>query len=168
MSSATEICENSILTYLATNETSCTTIVDTYPWAMMNHLDPLVVIGAVNSLLTEGYVSATDLTTSFYTLSTEGQSILEHGSQEMRVLRAIQMAGRISMTDLEKNVGTEVTKIGMGNCMKNKWVKKEGTDLVPLITMEEAEDSVQKALHLLQSGGFALDAIDDKVLLSNV
>lgn len=162
---ATEACENAVLTHLASDESAC--IDDTHPWAQANRLDPLVVLGAVNSLLSEGYVAAADLTTSFYTLSDEAKSILRDGSQEMRVLKAVHAAGRMSMADLEAAVGKSVSKIGMGNCMRSRWIKKDGADLVPLKAVDEVEDTVQKALQTLSEGGFAQDAIDDKVGFSN-
>jgi len=158
---ATEACETAILSFLASDETAC--IEDTHPWAESSQLDPLVVLGAVNSLLSEGYVTATDLTTSFYTLSDEAKSILKDGSQEMLVLKAINAAGKLSLPDLDAAVGKNVSKIGMGNCMRSKWIKKDGADLVPLKTVEEVEDTIQKALQTLSEGGFALDAIDAKV-----
>jgi len=161
---ATEACESAVLKFLASNESAC--IEDTHPWAESNNLDPLVVVGAINSLLSEEYVVATDITTSFYTPSQEAESILADGSQEMIVLKAINAAGKMSMPDLQTAVGKDVCKIGMGNCMKNKWVKKEGADLVPLKTVEEVEDTVQAALKTLSEHSFALDAIDDKVRCS--
>lgn len=158
---ATEACESAVLAYLSTSESAC--IEDTFPWAESNQLDPLVVIGAVNSLLTEGYVTVLDLATSFYTLSAEAQEILQNGSQETIVLKAITAAGKMSMEALQEVVGKDISKIGMGNCLKNKWVKKEGADLVPVKALEEAEDSTQKALQALAEGNYAKDAIDDKV-----
>ena len=157
----TEACENAVLNFLASDPSAC--IEDTHPWALAHQLDPLAVRGAVNSLLSEGYVEASELTTSFYTLLDEGQSILEDGSQEMRVLKAVAASGKMSLPDLDQAVGKGVSKIGMGNCMKNKWVKKEGADLVPLKTPEEVEDTVQKALLTLRESDFAADAVDGKV-----
>ena len=158
---ATDACENAILTYLSTSESAC--IEDTFPWAEANQLDPLVVIGAANSLLTEGYVACEVLATSFYTLSAEAESILQNGSQEMIVLKAISSAGKMSMEALQETVGKDITKIGMANCLKNKWIKKDGADLVPVAAVDEVEDSTQKALKALADGKFDKDAIDDKV-----
>ena len=113
---ATEECESAILAFLSTDESVC--IEDTHPWAEENQLDPLVVLGAVHSLLAEGYVTVTDRATSFYALAAaeEAQSIVEHGSQEMIVLRAIQeTGGKRSLSELEAVVGKDVCKIGLGN-----------------------------------------------------
>ena len=158
---STEECESAVLAFLSTDEAAC--IADTHPWAQANHFDPLVVLGAVNSLLSEGYLAATDLATSFYTLSTEAQTILENGSQEMLVLKAIHQAGKLSVPDLEAAVGKEICKIGMGNCMKSKWISRESGDLVPLKLVEEVEDTVQMALKTLTENGCSPECIDDKV-----
>lgn len=156
-----DTCETAILTYLSTAEDAC--IEDTYPWAVERKLEHLDVIGAVNSLLVDEYLTTSNLATSFYTISDEGKGILENGSQEIMVLKAIIEAGKLSQADLAAAVGKDVSKIGMGNCMKNKWVKREGGDLVPLVKMEEVQDTVQQQLQKLVDGDYATDAIDDKV-----
>ena len=159
---STEECESAVLAFLSSDEAAC--IADTHPWAEANHFDPLVVLGAVNSLLSEGYLTVTDLATPFYTLSTEAQTILDNGSQEMLGLQAIHQAGgRLSLPDLEAAVGKEICKIGMGNCMKSKWISRESGNLVPLKSVEEVEDTVQMALKTLTENGCSPDGIDDKV-----
>lgn len=157
----TEDCENAILTFLSSSPDAV--IPDTHPWATSNNLDHLKVVGAIKSLLVEQYVAAEDLKVSFYTLSEEGEGILANGSQEMIVLKALNETGKLSMGDLQAKVGKDIAKIGMGNCMKSKWIKKDGGDLVPTKTVEEVEDTVQKLLLGLKAADFKPDAIDDKV-----
>jgi phenylalanyl-tRNA synthetase alpha chain len=157
----TEACENAILTHLSSSPDA--TINDTFPWSESQNLAHGQVVGVLKSLMADEYVVANDLTTSFYTLSKEAESILKNGAQEMIVLKALVEKGKMSMPDLQAAVGKDIAKIGMGNCMKSKWVKKEGADLVPLKTLEEVEDEVLKALEVLVAGKFATDAIDDKV-----
>jgi phenylalanyl-tRNA synthetase alpha chain len=159
----TEACENSILTYLSTSPDAV--IADTVPWAEESKLDHKMVVGVVKSLLAEGYVATEDLSQSYFTISPEAETILANGSQEMIVLLALEKAGKLSMPDLQAAVGKDIAKIGMGNCMKNKWVKKEGADLVPIKKVEELQDEVQISLKALQDGKFAPDAIDEKVRL---
>jgi phenylalanyl-tRNA synthetase alpha chain len=159
----TEACETSILTYLSTSPGAV--IADTVPWAEESKLDHKMVVGVVKSLLAEGYVATEDLSQSYFTISPEAETILANGSQEMLVLLALEKAGKLSMPDLQAAVGKDIAKIGMGNCMKNKWVKKEGADLVPLKKVEELQDEVQISLKALQDGKFAPDAIDEKVRL---
>jgi phenylalanyl-tRNA synthetase alpha chain len=164
MASTTEACEDAVLKFLASDAPeNAEGIVDTYTWAVANDWDPQVVIGATNSLLTEGYVVTSPVTTSFYTLSAEGTSILQNGSQEIRVLQAITAAGKLTMEALQEQLGADVSKIGMGNCLKNKWVQKDGADLIPAASLADVQDSTQLALKLLADGNYAVDAIDDKV-----
>ena len=165
MSSSTEICENSILAFLSTSEDVC--IEDTYPWSVSNELDPLIVIGAVNSLLTEGYVATQDLSTTFYTLTAEGELILANGSQEMIVYNTIKELSTngepVKMEEIEAKINQpDICKIGFGNCLKNKWITKGGNEYT-IAADAEVTDTMQQALQSLSQGKFAKDAIDDKV-----
>lgn len=157
----TEDSEKAILTFLSTSPE--TVIEDTYPWAPTQNLDHKTVVGAIKSLLADQYVVVDNLETSFYVLTEDGQAILEHGSQEMLVLKALNEAGRLSIAELQTHVGKDVAKIGMGNCMKSQWVRKDGTDLVPLKQNDQVEDIVQKQLQALQEAEFQLNALSEKV-----
>mmetsp|Transcript_100214 Transcript_100214/g.289362 ORF Transcript_100214/g.289362 Transcript_100214/m.289362 type:complete len:505 (-) Transcript_100214:343-1857(-) len=156
----TEASESAILTHLASSPDAV--IEDTFPWSEEKKLDHAAVVGAIKSLLADEYVQASNLSTSFYALTEEGQSILENGAQEVIVLKALNEAGKLSLPDLQAKVGKDVAKIGMGNCMKKKWVKKDGADLVPLKKDDEVEDEVQTQLKKLADAGFAESAISDK------
>lgn len=158
-----EACESAILAHLATSEDAC--IEDTYPWAVENGFDPQVALGAVKSLLSDQMVETSDVAVSFYVLSKEGESILENGTQEMIVLKALNDAGRLSILDLQAVVGNDVAKIGMGNCMKNKWIQKDGGDLIPVKKTEEVEDTVQISLKTLKDKNFEENAVDAAVSL---
>lgn len=144
-----EVVEKAILTHLSSGADA--KIDDTFVWAAANKLDHNAVVGSVKSLLVDAYVSAEELFTSFYTLSKEAQDVVENGSQEMRVLAALVESGEgLSMPDLQTKVGKNVCKIGMGNCMKNKWAKKDGDKLVALKTLEEVVDETKDKLKALQ------------------
>ncbi|KAL3909172.1 MAG: hypothetical protein SGILL_008192 [Bacillariaceae sp.] len=156
----TEESETAILKFLSTSPE--TVIEDTYPWAESNKLDHKKVVGAIKSLLPDQYVAVEDLQTSSYTLTADGQSILENGSQEIMVLKALNEAGKFSIPDLQAKVGKDVAKIGMGNCMKAKWIKKDGGDLVPLKKDDEVQDTVQVQLQSLKDANFSPDALSDK------
>jgi phenylalanyl-tRNA synthetase alpha chain len=97
-------------------------------------------------------------------LEKEAESILENGSQEIIVLKALNGADKLSVADLQDKVGKDTAKIGVGNCMKNKWIKKDGGDLVAVKTMDEVSDETQQALQMLKEAGFTEDALDDKIL----
>lgn len=157
----TEACEETILAHLA--KANDAVIEDTFPWSDAAKLDHLAVVGALKSLEADAFVVTEPLSTSFYTLSKEGEGILANGSQEMLVLKALEGAGKLSLPDLQQAVGKDVAKIGMGNCMKNKWIKKDGGDLVPLKKLEEVEDDVQKSLKTLSDANFDAESLDKKV-----
>jgi len=162
----TEVCEAAILSHLSSSADSC--IEDTFPWSEKNGLDHGAVVGAVKSLMADGYVTAEDLAVSFYSLSKEAEIILKDGSQEMIVMKALIEKGKMEMSELQQAVGADIAKIGMGNCMKNKWVKKEGADLIPLKAVGEVEDETQQSLRSLVDGKCAVDALDDKVRCAGI
>ena len=161
----TEASETAILKFLSSSPEAV--IEDTFPWSEESKLDHAAVVGAIKSLLADEYVLADNLSTSFYVLTEEGKSILSNGSQEILVLKALNEAGKLSLPDLQSKVGKDVAKIGMGNCMKKKWIKKDGADLVPLKKDDEVEDEVNALLKKLSDAGFAESAISDKVRLPN-
>lgn len=161
----TEACENAILAFLSSSPDQF--IADTFPWSEEQKLDHLKVVGAVKSLHGDGFVATEDISFSCFEPSKEAASILESGSQEMIVLKAVSDAGKMSIPDLQKAVGKDVAKIGMGNCMKAKWLKKDGGDLVPLVKAEEATDEVRESLETMQKSGYALDSVDNKVRQSD-
>ena len=152
--------ETKILGFLSTS--ADTSIDDTFPWAASEKLDHEAVVGAIKSLLADEYVATENLSTSFYSLTAEGESILAEGSQEYKVLKALEDAP-LGMKDLEEKVGKAIAKIGMGNCMKKKWIKKDGGNLVALKKTSEVSDEVQDMLKKLKEADFAKDAISDKV-----
>mmetsp|Transcript_14802 Transcript_14802/g.21157 ORF Transcript_14802/g.21157 Transcript_14802/m.21157 type:complete len:508 (-) Transcript_14802:146-1669(-) len=158
-------CESAILRHLSTSPDA--TIPDTLPWSEECSLDHNAVVGAMKSLSVDAYVSFTELTTSFFSLTKEAQGILANGSQEIAVIKALMEAGVDGMTvqELQTKVGKDVAKIGMGNCMKNKWVKKDGPKLVSLKSSdEEMVDEVRQMLQsLTKANGVASKAgLNDK------
>jgi phenylalanyl-tRNA synthetase alpha chain len=157
----TEESEAAILTFLSASPEAV--IEDTYPWSQASNLDHKTVVGAIKSLLADQYVLVENLETSFYSFTAEGQSILDNGSQEVLVLKALNEVGKMSISDLQDKVGKDVAKIGMGNCMKAKWVKKDGLDLIPIKKVDEVEDTVRMQLQCLHDADFKVDALSDKV-----
>lgn len=156
-----EAVEDAILQHLSSSEA---TIEDTFTWASSKDLDHNSVVGSVKSLSADAYVEATELSTSFYTLSDEANEVVANGSQEVRVLAALIEAGEEGMTmpDLQSKVGKDVCKIGMGNCMKNKWAKKAGDKLVATKAMCDVSDETQDQLKALDAANCAEGVIDEK------
>lgn len=123
-------------------------IADTWEFAASNGLDHQEVVGAVKSLLTDFYVVDSPLSSTVWTLTEEGKEVLEKGSPEIQVLKAIPEGG-ISIAALNSQLG-EVAKIGMGVCMKNKWIAKKGDNVEALIT--NVEDETVKVLQHVAQG----------------
>ena len=162
MTSSAETIEVAVLTALSSSEDIA--IPDTFPWSVSQRLDHLKVIGAIKSLEADHYVLTEPLSTSFYESTAQGQSVLDDGgSQEVMVLKALIEAGGLSMPDLQQVVGKDVSKIGMANCMKEKWIKKEGDKLVPIVALDAIEDKAYKLLQSLIEKKGAEDALDAAV-----
>ena len=129
--------ESSILAALSGGHDS--TIPDTFAFSASSQIDHNSIVGSCKSLATDAYVSLSELSTQFYVLSGEAEDIVEHGSQEVRVLNALLLAasaaaaaggggdGGLGNDELCDAVvgGSAVVKIGTGNCLKNKWARKD-------------------------------------------
>jgi PheRS DNA binding domain 3/PheRS DNA binding domain 1 len=95
---------------------------DSWEFAAGLNVDHQVIVGVVKSLLVDQYVADEPLTTTFWTLTDEGQEIADKGSPEFQVYNAVPAEG-IQMTELQAKLPGDVVKIGLGPCMKNKWLK---------------------------------------------
>jgi len=69
-------------------------------------------------------------------LEPEAEEIVAHGSHEARVFEAVRKAlDGLTLQDLETTIGDKtVTKLGQGKAFKEKWIKKDGTKLVALVS----------------------------------
>ena len=117
--------ESAILSALSSEEGS--TIADTYAFAASHNFDHNQVVGVSKSLEGDAYVTLKELSTQFFVLQKEASDISTNGSQEVRVLNALVKAGDagLSIPALQQEVGKDISKIGMGNCLKNKWATKD-------------------------------------------
>jgi len=148
-SDATNV-ENIVLTYLSTSEAS--EIDDTFIWSNDNKIDHNEVVGTIKSLEVEAYVAVEQLKMSFWNVTNEGKQIISNGSPEVTVWNAIRNASDgLTVAELQKSVGKDAAKVGMGNCMKNKWVKKDGDKLISIT--DQVTDEVQGVLKEINNGG---------------
>lgn len=53
------------------------------------------------------------------------------------------------MADLQKAVGSSVSKIGLGPCMKNKWLKKNKDSIIKTDSTKNLQDETAANLRLL-------------------
>lgn len=142
--------ESAILAALASGPDA--SIADSYAFASSSNVDHNAVVGSCKSLQADAYVDLSERSTQFYVLGREASSIVENGSQEVRVLNALVGAGEggMSVTELQEAVGKDVCKIGMGNCLKNKWARKDKASGRLLATTAEARDEVREQLATLR------------------
>ena len=82
-------------------------------------------------------------------LTAEGKQIATEGSHEYKVWQTIKTAGRLGAKD--SSLATPNAKVGLGNAMKNKWVKKDGDALVSLA--ESVKDTTQEILQYADQTG---------------
>ena len=73
--------EQLILSAVAKNDS----INDTWDFALQHNLDHQQVIGTMKSLLTDFYVIEEPLSTSYWSLTTEGEQIASNGSVEFKL-----------------------------------------------------------------------------------
>lgn len=163
--------ESSILTALSGDVDGV--ISDTYEYSISNGVDHNSIVGSCKSLATDAYVTLAELSTQFYVLSIEAEDIASNGSQEVRVLNALLLAGEngLSSDELEGAIGgggssSAVCKIGIGNCLKNRWARKDkGTGKLIAIVDAIAKDDVREQLTKLASssgsGGDNTKVLDD-------
>ena len=156
--------ESAILSALSSEGS---TIADTYDFAAAQNFDHNQVVGVSKSLEGDAYIALAELTTQFYVLQKEAADIVTNGSQEVRVLDALVKAGEagLSIAALQTEVGKDISKIGMGNCLKNKWAKKdkESGNLIATVNgPPEGKDEVKEQLSALQAANGDPKALDDK------
>lgn len=135
-------------------------IPDSWNLASEYGLDHQVIVGAIKSLLVDSYVIDDQISTSFWTLTDEGSEIIANGSPEMQVYTTIPAEG-INVIDLQSKLG-DVAKIGLGPCMKNKWLKKQGDMILKLV--DNVKDETSEQLASLASNSSTLTEEDLKNL----
>lgn len=124
-----------------------------------NGYDHQEVVGVIKSLLADNYVIDEPLEHQFLTLTDEGKDVMLNGSVELRVFHAVPEGG-ISVAELQSAVGAEVAKLGMGPCMKNKWLKKQGDTLIRAVPA--VEDTTAQLLTRLHDALGDMGAISDE------
>ncbi|RQM27312.1 hypothetical protein B5M09_002794 [Aphanomyces astaci] len=102
-----------------------TTVDDTFTYASKQNVNHELVVGVVKSLLVDAFVTAADLSTSFWVLSEEAESFLAHGSPEVQLFHAIPATDGADKATLEGAVGAALFKVAQGACMKNKWIRMD-------------------------------------------
>jgi len=135
-------------------------ILDTWEYSKVLNIDHQQLIGVVKSLLVDRYVVDEPLSTTYWALTDEGKDVVLNGSPEIQVLRAIPLEG-VTVASINASLG-EVAKIGVGVCMKNKWIQKKGDMLVVL--NQSVVDETAQVLQKIDSNAAILSEEDYKNL----
>lgn len=111
---------------------------------------------ALDRLSSRSMIEYKQETTERVVLEPEGEDIVANGSHEIKLFNAIKEAGKIPLKDVPKLLGPDVAKFGQQNAMKNRWIKKEGDNLV--VAKDSVEDITKLALEDAQKTGAIKDA----------
>jgi hypothetical protein len=134
-------------------------IEDSWIFAIDIKQDHQLVIGALKSLLPDYYVKDELIVTNFFALSEEGKKVLQTGSPEYQVYSSVNTTGT-PINDLQSKLG-EVFKIGLGPCLKNKWLKKEAENLIKID--ENVKDELIELLIRIENNTLILPNDEDEI-----
>lgn len=137
--------ENLILKTLSINNI----IEDTWNFAQNHLIDHQIVIGVLKSLLVDKYVKDEVINTTLWILTEEGEGIINSGSPEYQVFSAVLEEG-VTLEYLNEKLGDSIVKIGLGPCMKNKWLAKNKNLIIR--NTNSVEDETALILRQLSSG----------------
>ena len=99
-------------------------IEDTYAWSQTNGVDHAVVVGLMNSLIGDGYLLSPAKSDEFWVLTEEAESYVTNGSPELQLFRSVPEAG-VDEAGLVGKLGEALVKVGLGKCMKSKWISRD-------------------------------------------
>lgn len=103
-------------------------IADTWAWAAARGVDHGSVVGALKSLEADGYLASDTLSSEAWQLTAEAEGYVARGSPEKQLLAAVARLateGGSDEAELKREVGEELVKVGLGKCMKNKWIARD-------------------------------------------
>jgi len=138
-------------------------IADSWPWALA-HAPPLEherLVGAMKSLEAEGYVAARPIAVESWQLTAEAEGYLLRGSPEAQLFALILERGGaagagagVDEAALKAAAGEEAVKIGLGKCMKNKWVARDKASgrYSALVARVESDELVEQLRGVAAAG----------------
>lgn len=106
-----------------------------------------VIKSALDRLASRSMISYDTQNAENVVLEKEGLEIASNGSHEYIVWKAVKEAGKIAIKELPTVAGNSA-KFGQGGAMKNKWIKKDGGDLIAV--ENEVKDETQLLLLSIQ------------------
>jgi phenylalanyl-tRNA synthetase alpha chain len=99
-------------------------ISDTWKWCASAGVEHTAVVGCMKSLTVDAYVTSEPINTEFWQLTEEADNYILKGSPEVQLFHSVPEGGADEAA-LKAAVGEETVKIGLGKCMKNKWLVKD-------------------------------------------
>jgi phenylalanyl-tRNA synthetase alpha chain len=171
-----EAIQQLILDTLQANEViqdSRTLILPGQSYSAASHEDQIVVLGALNSLLSRDMIVYDTHEVFTHALTSEGAQIAREGSHEARVWSVLPEKGQgppLAPGQLKQLVGDEASKVGQGRAFKNGWIVKEGDGLVKLVTVikDVTRDDLNEiaSTGTLKSGEKALSDLRKRKLIN--
>lgn len=158
LSKMSEALESAILSAVESAD-----IANTWDWAAASSVEHTAVVGTMKSLEVDGYVVSSPIHTEYWQLTEEAEGYVTKGSPEAQVFAAIAAEGSDDAS-LKAAVGDELLKIGIGKCMKNKWISKDkasGKYLKHVAAIDK--DELVEQLSAVKAGSGA--AVGDAALL---
>ncbi|KAF8974446.1 hypothetical protein BDZ97DRAFT_1911627 [Flammula alnicola] len=116
--------------------------------------DQIVILGALNSLLSREMVQYETHEVLSHVPTAEGALVLKDGSHEARVWSVLLIKGQgtpMTPVQLKKEIGEETAKVGQGRAFKNGWIGKEGDGLVKIAS--EIQDTTRIDLQEIAATG---------------
>lgn len=128
-------------------------------------VDHQKIVGVIKSLQSLGdIIKSTQIESKRLVLTEEGQQILQNGSHEALVWKAIPEEG-IEQSALMKSIGDQnVAKLGFSKAMSQKWISIDKTCSKPIVKrkVNSIEDEVQLLVKKIKSM-----AIDEVMIKQN-
>lgn len=140
--------ETEILRRVGAGET-----LNTLSLASEKGIDHAVTSGLARSLAADEMVSWDQREAKCFALTKDGEQTLAQGAPELELLKAVPAEG-LPLADVKKNY-----KVGMGHCMKKKWIETVDGVVKAKVDPSEVVDELAEILGRVQAGGFAEDSI---------
>lgn len=140
-------------------------IEDTYPWSQSQGVDHALVVGGMNSLMGDGYLVSTAKSVEFWVLTEEAEGYVSRGSPEKVVFTSVPAEGEgLDEGGLTALLGEALVKVGLGKCLKNKWVARDKATgrYTRIVASVERDELVEQLLSI--KGG----AVDDAALIKDL
>mmetsp|Transcript_20030 Transcript_20030/g.64507 ORF Transcript_20030/g.64507 Transcript_20030/m.64507 type:complete len:508 (+) Transcript_20030:74-1597(+) len=125
-------------------------ISDSGAFALALGVDHGQLLGVVQSLWTDEYVTMEASSRSWLVPTPEGEAIRQGGSPEFHVYEAVLKAGSLTLAEIEAAVGKAKAKVGVGAAMREKWLKKDGAAMT--VAKRDVTDAVRELLEAVVGG----------------